>query len=107
MSRDDHQATVSLAQQEIHVHYLRRDSQTQAGRLTDLERQFDRQTRDHSMLLNGLREHQDRLRRVEVAVILLKMAGGLLMLVIAQSGLVSGKGAQLLEKAGGAMLGAF
>jgi hypothetical protein len=101
MSRDDHQTTASLARQEVHVSYLRRDSQTQAGRLTAIERQM----RDHSTLLHGLREHQDRLRRVEMAVSLLKAAGGMLMLVVAQSGLVSGKGAQLLEKAGGAMLG--
>lgn len=99
----DHETTASLARLEVHASYLRRDTLTQAGRLTTLERQV----RDHGTMLRELREHQDRLRRVEVAVSLLKTAGGLLMLVVAQSGLVSGKGSQILERAGGAMLGGF
>mgnify|MGYP000656278227 CR=1 FL=1 len=102
MGRDD-QTAVSVAELRVHTHYLTRGQTTFEQRLSTLEAE----QRRHGSILLTMAEIPGRQQRVEAAVALLKVAAGLLMFVLARSGHVTGEGARVLEKAGGALLGVF
>lgn len=102
MGRDD-PISVSVAEQRVHIHYLGRGQQTIEQRITSIEAELGRQ----GSTLSTVSNFGDRLRRVEATAALLKIAGGVLMLVLARSGLVTGEGAKVVEKVGSGLLGGF
>jgi type II secretory pathway component PulM len=102
MGNDD-PLSVSVAEQRVHIHYLGRGQQTIEQRISSIEAELGR----HRSMLSTVSSVGDRLRRMEASAATLKIAGGVLMLVLARSGLVTGEGAKVVEKVGSGLLGGF
>ena len=93
MSESDHHTSILVARLEVHSHYHSQSLQTLTERQSELEADT-RRLQSLPMDVSGL---QERLRQVEVAVHLVKLAAGLGMLTLATTGSVSGAGEKVLR----------
>ena len=93
MSGQDHQTSTSVARLEVHAHYHGQSLRD----LSDRQALLEADTRRMLPLIADVSELRERLRLVEAAVQLGKVAAGLGMLTLAGSGSVSGAGEKVLR----------
>ena len=101
-AQDPHQDCASrLTSLEIHDSYLRRDIAGQEQRIGALESQ----ARRFGSLPWVVQDLQDRLRRLEEAIRLIKLATGLAMMAVAASGQLGGAAERMAKALAASLLG--
>ena len=102
MSAPDPQNCASrLTSLEIHDSYRRRDIASQEQRIGTLEAQ----ARRFGSLPWAVQDLQDRLRRLEEVIRLIKLAAGLAMMAVAASGQLGGTAEKVAKGIAGSLLG--